>query len=484
MLEGLFRYFSRGKDYEDNSGATSSQKNHEVEYLNKRNAFYGAASKAFEKGVVPTGFNVQSRTGKEDFDKQFDRYIRQFSKRGLYKGVWQSFSDLTDKTYFAEAQTVMVREYASKSGGVLIRHVWSNKYPLGYKYELISVSAIDMDKHNPMKNLYNGIQLDRNGKIKSIWISQSSYSSTSKEYDYKNLTLLVNRWADIHQYTSISPLLRVIESLEYIDNYKAKELKGAGVRADTPLILKTPYYNQIYKNIKNKYATQINNGTIKEADLLKKFFDLRRFDTKNEPRKFEYISDDEDVVETGRSIDTIYDVAWHNEMRSASSAIGLSASSTAGLLNNSYNEALKANQSEEQEFAMIADRMVENALREIIEYRLLFGLVKKGLIKVDFENLQEYQATKWMRRRRKHIDPTKEEKSLTEAIEKNKTISRIDALADKGTHYEEYISEEMMYERKKVEEEFKLKQEFLEKEIEIKKKYEEAGVEYNNGDEK
>ena len=481
MLDGLFKYFSRGKEYEDNNGTTSNQKNYEVEHLNKRNAFYGAVSKAFEKGVVPTGFNVQSRTGKKEFDKQFDKYIKQFSKRGLYNGIWQSFSDLTDKTYFAEAQTIMVREYASKSGGVLIRHVWSNKYPLGYKYELISVSAIDMGKHNPMVNLYNGIQLDMNGKIKSIWIKESSYSSKSHEYNYKYLTLLVNRWADIHQYTAISPLLRVIESLEYIDNYKAKELKGAGVRADTPLILKTPYYNQMYQNIKNKFSTQIKNGTIKEADLLKDFFDLRRFDTKDAPRKFEYIADDEDVVEIGKSVDTIYDMAWQNEMRSASSAIGLNASSTAGLLNNSYNEALKANQSEEQEFAMIADRIVENALREIIEYRLLFGLVKKGLIKVDFENLQEYQATKWMRRRRKHIDPTKEEKSITEAIEKNKTISRVDALADKGTHYEEYISEEVMYERKKMEEDFKLKEELLKKEIEIKKKYEDAGIQYDNG---
>jgi len=415
------------------------------------------------------GFNIFSRTNNDDFDNSFNKKIQDFSKKGLHKGEYRSLCEITDSYTFAEAQRQMVDEYMVKSGGFLIAHHFSDNFKYGYKFEILPLYLIDTGKTVDNENVKNGLKFNKKKQITGIYILQERGDSVL--VSYKRLTLVINKWADIQQRHGVSPFKRVIEALEYIDNYKAKEMDGAGRRAETPMIIKTPRFNEIFNAVKAKIL-KVAGGKVAEEDLIKQYFDLRRLDKNNPTGKFDYIADDEEVVETGKGVFTIYKDMWNNEMQSASSAIGLSSYSTAGIMPSSYNQALRAAQDEEEEFK-IAAQEIEVVLREIVEYRLLFGCIMKDLLPISktefFANPDKYMQVEFIRREKGHIDPIKTEKAITESVTVNKTKSMQRALKEKGIDPQRHLEELDKWEM-----------EMLEMKKKYKKLYEDAGLIYDD----
>ncbi len=455
-----------GYSYEDSKAHNNQDTNYKVSNLTDRNTFYGASSLSYRRGVVGLGFTVRSRTDIADFDIKFNKIIKDWSRKSGVKGN-RSNCELTGRYFFQEAQRQMVDEYSVKRGGFLVAHHYSKAFKYGYKFELISLDRIDYTQHNPESNIYNGIKHNQNGEINSIFILNKN--GISREINYDKLTLVVNKYADIHQYTAVTPLKRVIEALEYIDNYKAKEMEGAGKRAETPLIVKTPRFKEMFDAFLQSNRTKI----IDKYEAIKDFFELRRLDKKKKVNKFEYINADEELIETGKGVFTIYNDMWQNEIKGASAAIGLSAYSTAGIMPSSYNQALRAAQDEEQIFAMYAQEIVEGCLREMIEYHLLNACVLYGYLKIDVKNIDKYRKVEFIRAEKGHIDPVKTAKAYTEDIYVNKTKTPQQALSEKGIDPDEYLKEV---------EEWELKQ--LEMKKRLKEKYEKAGLEYKENNQK
>ncbi len=160
---------------------------------------------------------------------------------------------------------------------------------------------------------------------------------------------------------------------------------------------------------------------------------------------------------------------FNNETQQSSAGIGLTASSTAGAMSSSYNEALRGVQSEEGEFRIVAQELVEGVLREMIEVRLLNGLVIKGLLSPEgyWENPDKYRDTVFMRKEKGHIDPVKTATAKTEDIKVNGTLTMISALAKEGIDYEAHLAEQRLWEEA-----------LLNEKIAMKKKYEDAGLVY------
>ena len=458
----IMRYFYNFfTPYEDDRAKKSRLTNDEVIKLSEQNTFYGASCKGYYRGVFRLGLNIVARSQDEEFNAKFNKIIKDWSRKNYEFGN-SSNCELSGRYFFQEAQRQMAVEYAVKSGGFLIGHHYNKDFKYGYKFELISLYKIDTEKNDDKQIIKNGIKFFKTGEIYGIYILQDDGKSKFVKYD--RLTLVVNKWNDIHQVSGMSPMRRVIEALEYVDNYKAKEMEGAGKRAETPIIIKTPYFKEIFTAIKNKLS--MSKTPIDEVELIKGSLDARRLD-KNSPKgqNWAYIDKDEEVVETGRGIDSIYKDMVEYETNSASAAIGLDSATTVGRMHSSYNSALKANMTEDEEMSLIAQEIITGCINEIIEYHLLQGCILVEKLKRD--EIPDDLNIKYMREDRKHIDPTKVSKSLTEDIHKNGTKSLLQALDEKGVDYQEHFNEIRRAE-----------EEILAIKIEMKQKYDEAGIKY------
>jgi len=462
------------RSYEQNIGYKSDQVNDHIRGMSRNNSFFSATSLAFRKGIIGLGLNIQSNTGikigKMDFDREFERLIRKFGRKagGVVKG--RSNCEISGRYFFAEAQRAMADEYASKSGGFMVVHHKSQEYKYGYKFEFIPISRIDTYKNDSNKRIINGIEIDKNGEIVNIYIFPNETSYTSKPVSYKNMTLVVNKWVDPLQYSAVSPQASIIEALEYIDNYKAKEMEGAGRRADNNIIIQTPYFKDLMKATaaeQAKAGSLLPKGQI-PFEVIQYVHGLKRLDNKKVKGGFTYISDDEKATELG-AVDSVYADMWGNESRSASAGVGLTASTTVGEMSSSYNEALRGVQSEEQLFQIYAQELYESAFREMIEVHLLNGLIMKKLIKVPdyYENPEKYRDTSYLRVEKGHIDPIKTAKALTENVKVNKTKTMKAALAEQGKDEDTYFSELESFDER----EFSYH-------VKMKKKYEDAGLVY------
>lgn len=463
-----------GKTYEDKIAPESQAVNEYVKGMSRNNSFFSATSRSYRKGAVGTGFNIQSKTNIQyddvSFDKEFEKHIRKWSRKQGGVSSGRSNCDLNGKLFFAKAQRVMADEYAVKSGGFIVRHHYSKMFAYGYKFEIIPLQLIDITKHNPELKQYNGLEFDKNNEISAIWIYADPIKSTSTRVPYKQLTLAVNTWVDPTQYSGVSPLAGVLEALEYIDAYKTSEQKGAKKIADNPIFIKTPYFTELMKAEAKEYATENNTTDVTPTfDIIKSIFGLRRLDTKTNPESFTYVADDEEMWEAGKNRESIYNDMYGNETKTASAGIGLTASSTVGAMSSSYNEALRGVQSEEEEFKIVAQELVEDVLREMIEVRLLHGLVMKGIMSPPnyWANPEKYRETVFMRVEKGHIDPVKTAKAKTEDIQVNGTLSMVRALAKDGIDYETHLTEQRLWDEA-----------LLEEKKALKKKYEDAGIVY------
>jgi len=424
--------------FEDGAGTEAKSVNDEAKGLSWNNPFIAAASRSYRKGVAATAFNIQSRTENIEFNKAFENEIRIWSKR--YN------CELTGRYYLGSAERTMVDEYAVRSGGFIVRHHYNRKWKQGYKFEIIPLSMVDVAKRDIHKKIVNGIEIDKFGEIVSIWVFTDKNKNTSIEIPYKDLTLVINIWADPTQYSGVSPTAPLLEALEYIDSYKASEMEGAKQKADNPMLIKTPYFSDLMKAEAKESKSPLS------FDALVGLFASRRLDNKTGVKGFTYIADNEDMIETSGGSDSIYADMYANETRGSSASIGLTASSTVGEMSSSYNEALRGVQSEEREFGSVFDDIVELCLREMIEVRLLDGLILSGRLQAPdyWSDPDKYRNVEFMRRAVDHIDPSKTSKAITESLT-NGSTTLIDVLASKGIDFEDHIQKEIAYEMKRKE---------------------------------
>jgi len=462
------------QSFEDSYAFKKDDTNQEVKKLNHINTFYGAVSKGYRKGVVGLGFNIQNHSNNPSLNDEYEKIIKDWSRKSNDPKN-RSNCELTGRYFFQEAVRQMADEYAVRQGGFIIAHHYNMAFKYGYKFEIIPLSDIQ-NYTNDSQHIKNGFVYNSNREITHIYIKDKKRNIGYKKVSYANLTLVINKWADIDQYSGMTPLLRSMEALEYIDNYKAKEMDGAGRRANTPFFLKTTKFKEIFTAFKSKLLS--DSKEIDEATLLKENFELRRWDNKNiKGRDLVYIDSDEDLIETGKGVFTIYPEMYANEIKSASASIGLDGSTTAGMMHSSYNAALKASQSEEQEFAIVAQEIIEGCLREIVGIRLFRGLLmvnafsESEKIKTSLANgdktFDDYINLEFIRAEVGHIDPVKSAKSTTEYLS-NGATTHIRELSKRGIDMETHLNEIERFELAKLE---KLKT--------IKAKYKEAGFEYN-----
>lgn len=479
-------FYNHIPNYEQDLGTESELQNDYAKGMSRNNPFYMAVKRNYRKGVVGLGFNIQSKTNikykvkgkkkKVKFDKEFEKIIKRWSKRGN--------CELTGRYFFEEAQRAMTDEYVTV-GGYIIRHHTSKNFEFGYKFEIIPLSQIDTTKHDLNSRTFNGFETNVNGEITHIHIYADATHNQSTRVAYNDLTISINKLFDPMQYSGVSPMVAVFEAMEYIDNYKGTQMEGANKKNRTPIVIHTPMFKMMMEQSAKDYAEAMSKkgatvSTKPTYEMMNSMFQMLRLDNKTINDDFVYVDKEESVTEIGKATENIYDFMYRNESRSASAGVGLSASSTVGELASSYNATLKAGADEADVYAITAQELVESSLRAMLEKHLLNAIVGKGLISPPnyWETPSEYRSLLFLREQRRHIDPVKTAKALTENINVNGTLTMQKALGEMGVDYETHLQEKDEWERKLHKQKMKLERTKLEDYKKLKEEYKKLGIDY------
>ena len=454
MIGRLLSIFGGGTTFEDREGTLAHSKNRHTHKLAMVNATIASASRAFRKGVGSQRYNFQSRTDNAEFNKELEGIVKGWSKPKNF--------EIRGIHHRGSFERALIDQFEVKSGGFLIRHHFDKKFKYGYKPELIPLYNIDTGK-NISSEWVNGFKVNKSGAITHVAIFTDSTNAISKDISTKELSIAINQWADPIQYSGISPMSIIKESLEYIDNHLAKELKGASNRAESPFFIKTKFFQTIMESIqksilKEKIDSNCDSPDILNAKDIKKlqaYHDMTRIDKKDKIDDFVYIAADEEVIETGRGVFSIFSELYSSLSRNISSAVGHTASSIFGTEERSYNSALKGTQGEEETYKSSFEDVVALAWDDIYDNLIVGAKIKGYFSNIDdfWNNLEYYQDYELIRREKGHLDPVKTAKTRTEDLN-NGTTNVPRELRKKGIDPETHILEQIEY-IKKMEELFK-----------------------------
>lgn len=427
--------------------------NKDVQAFRTNNDLVASYGKAIESGVVGTGFTLQYKSPDRELNKKVEAFLSYWSE--------DENCEVTGRFFRQDLERFMAVE-ASIVGGFIIRHHWDKKLNTLYSPEILSTTNIDRTKNDFAKGLFFGVQVDKLGRISGIHIYDNATRMNSTFNSMKNLTLFVDVWSDPHQYTNVSPVAPILNTLDKLASYTDSEVTGAEKRANKSIIVATPMYNILVEAqmqaIKNA-ETEADKELAQEEymKLISEFSGIGIHDgaTPIAP------SADTQVWDLKQSGDTIYADISLNSKQILSKALGLSASTVAGIPESSYNQALKTSQQDEGRYAIIAQKIVEKVCKKM--YR---NAIEAGYL-LGFYDLSDYYTNKMLynsylkigRRQLGHIDPLKQNSSDVVAV-KAGFSSHTEIASTRGKDIEEVIDDQVNFELMK------------------KQKFEEAGLKY------
>jgi len=437
------------EDFELTKVRSSKEVNKTVASLNINNDIVSSIRLAYQKGVIGTQINIQSRTDDSEFNKEFEKYIKLWSKK--------SNCDVTGRFYRGLLERSLIG-YNKIDGGFIIRHHTNRKWDIPYKIEVIPLTRIDTLNDNITNNIVNGLALDEYGELKGIYIFEDSLKTVSKFIDAKDLTLFVIPFVSSTQYSGVSPLAPIIATLDLLSTYNISELEASKQQAEGSIIIKTNLFNTIL-DLKREKAKidklKGGNGLVSEkeiANLYKKFKINGSLDGAN------YIPKDDEVVNLKSGISSIYEKLDKNSKGTISAGSGLSTQSTIREMPSSYNAALLNANLDEKQYEIDFTDFTELLWRDVIENRLLNALVLSGKIKIkDFwQNSDNYRNVEFIRTSTSHIDPTKVQKANATGLECG-TLNKLDIITSDGKDYKQHIKNEIKYklEKKKIKKQLK-----------------------------
>jgi len=428
--------------------------NQDAQALKTNNDLISSYSEALQSGVVGTGFTLQYKSDDEKLNKQVEFFLEYWSEYGN--------CEITGRFFRQDLERFMVSE-AGIIGGFIIRHHWDKRFPTLYNTEILSTNTIDRTKNDFAKGLYFGVQTNRLGKISGIYIYENSQRISSKLVSMKKLILFIDIWTDPHQYTNVTPLAPILNTLDKLATYTDAEVRGAKKRADKSVIIATEAYSIMLKAqeqyMNNQDLTETEQSAAQEEymELLAGFSASGLHDGAIPIMP----GDNTQVWDLKTSGDTIYAEININSKQILSRALGLSPSTVAGIPEASYNVALKNAQSDERKYAIVGQKIIEKVLKEMyrnaIEAGYLLGFYD---IKDYYKNRIKYNMyLKITRKQIGHIDPLKQNLGDAASVEGG-FASNIEIIANRGKDADEVIADNVKYE------------------IAKKKAYEEAGLVY------
>ena len=429
---------------EEHKARDAIEANNDAQALRTNNDIVAAYSEAMQSGVVGTGFTLQYKSKDEELNKKVEFFLEHWSEYGN--------CEITGRFFRQDLERFMVAE-AGVIGGFIIRHHWDKKIATLYNTEILSTNTIDRSKNDFSKGLYNGVQTDSLGKISGIYLYKDTQRQESKLHSMKTLILFVDIWTDPHQYTNVTPLAPILNTLDKLATYTNAEVTGAEKRAKKSVIIATEAYSimiEAQKQYMVKAQAEHGEQSSALAEAQKDYQDmLAGFSATGLHDGAVPImpGDNTEVWDLKQSGDTIYADISMNSKQILSRALGLAPSTVAGLAESSYNVALKNAQSDERKYAIVGQKITEIILktvyRKAIEAGYLLGFYN---IKDYYTNKTQYDMyLKITRKQIGHIDPLKQNVGDAASVESGFS-SNVEVIANRGKDYMDVIDDEVTYE--------------------------------------
>lgn len=439
ILKDIARSFLHPEKHKSKDALRSTQ---DADALRRTNDLVSSYIKAVKLGAIGEGLTLQYKSPDEILNNKVEAWLRHWSEVGN--------CEINGLTFRQEEERNMVAEYAIK-GGYLVIHHWDKKLPTLYNFEFASCDEIDRTKNDFSKGLYNGIQTDKYGKVIGIYLytnqerMQSLYRQTDK------ITFVINRWLYPNQYTNVTPLAVVFNTLDKMSAYDNAEVKSAQGRANKSIIIATPIYD-ILMQMHKEQLQAMRTDTDEYAQALGQYQEMIVGFTPKEgvqgiPDGAYPIMKDSQVWDLQKNGSTVYADINQNSKQIISKGLGLSASTIAGLPESSYNVALKNAQSDEREYAVIAQENIEKCFKTIYRYAIEAGMLLKWYDIPDFyQNKILYNSYLSITRKKiGHIDVLKQASGDALAIEAGNT-SNIEVIGNNGKDWQEVIDDQLKYE--------------------------------------
>jgi len=441
-LQSLKKYYRNKSHPEEYKARTVIAANYDAQALRLNNDLVSSYSKSIQQGVVGTGFTLQYKSDDDDLNKKVEFFLEYWSE---YKNC-----EITKRFFRQDFERFLVSE-AAVIGGFIIRHHWDKTLKTFYNMEILSTTTIDRTKNDFRKGLYYGVQTNKKGQISGIHIYKDNERMASSYHTMKNLILYVDVWTDPHQYTNVTPLAPILNTLDKLASYADAEIKNAKKRAEKSVIIATEAYSMMLQAQEEYIDLQVKEGTpalVEEAEqhyqeMIAGFSanGLHEGATPIMP------GDNTKVWDLASSGSTVYADISLNSKQIISKALGLSPSTIAGIPESSYNVALKNAQSDERAYAILAQQITEKVLKDVyrkaIEAGYLLGLYN---LTDYYTNKIKYDSyLKITRKQLAHIDPIKATAANTLGVESGQT-SMMTVIANNGKNYLDVINDEVTYE--------------------------------------
>jgi capsid protein len=401
------------------------------------------------RGVVGTGLNIRSNTGRFEYDRQIDGLLDEWGEVGN--------CELTGRLHFRGTQKLFQANITAY-GGIIVRHHFNKTFEYGYKFEMIDVNRIDTSYNN--NNYTNGIATNKYGQITFIRIFTDAKFTRSVSVKYSDLTLIQTPWDDVHRYSPLSPLKPAIRSTEFLREFGDSSLQAEKEKSKRGIIIGskfysslTDYYTKLLEQAKNMFKT--NSAKSKElAEETKGKVDGLRIQSAD---GVQYIPHGDEVHNMNIMNNTNYEELNKETKKTISSSAGNSAMDVFNDNPSSYNAALLGQNKAERTFSMDADDLFELLLKKIVS-NAIKGFKIKGLINAPdfYTNKRKYVKLTYDRITTAHIDPTKTEKAISMALE-NGTTTIIDEASKNGYDWREQLEKDLLYKKTKKEMKKKMK---------------------------
>lgn len=396
-----------------------------VRWLGANGTDIGAITTADIAGVIGSSVNIQSRLkDSSELNTEIEDVIT----------AWSTQCETSGRFHFNSALRSMV-EFTDKDGGFLIRHHFNLEWEIPYKFEIIEVGMINIDKHDETNNLLNGLQKDGYGAITGIHIYTSQERTTSKLIPYDELIFFSPVWISLSQYTAVSKFASILPTIDKMEQYTVAELQKVIEEAKAGKYWRTSMYDDIMKIVKATKDDDLRNSQL--STLMKSISE-----SGIKPNGLTPIPLTDDVVKTDSVSASVYPNMSKTTKGNMASSQGLSSQIVYQDSSDSNYSSIKAMMA----FASIQWNIRWDDLEKLVVTPILKKLVTtavaKGHLKIDgyYDNPTKFFKLEYMRVTEIDIEPSKTAQADKTKLE-NGTISKREIARRRGRNYEDVLTE-------------------------------------------
>ena len=442
----------------------------QLNWINVNDTNIQAIASSLTAKTMGVSINTQVESQSQKFNIEAERFIKKHGSFGVEGSDISALGELTGKHHF-NSFARQVSDFTLLNGGIIVRHHYNTNWDMWYKYELVGVDMIDINKSrytfekDKGETTINGLVRDKYGKITHVWIYKTPDKRQSEKVPYNELTYFSEVWMNIDQQAAVSKLVTILKTLDQATQYGEAELQSAIEEAKAGHYIKSTAYNEIMRVVAEE-VQKVSTGTGMERikgvkDLVTPILqDMANLGLKE--RGLTPIPAGDDISFNNAKKDSQYKDLTNNSEKKISSALGLSDIGTYSKAADANYSSIKYTLETDQRTADIRFEEICNKVFYEINTRIIRVGIQMGEIServAYFKNPNKYNLFRYLRQNKIDTEPNKNAVANKTNIELGiKTKGQIVEEAT-GIPYEVFLKKK--FEQNKLEIEYEAKLEAL-----------------------